>query len=125
MTLNSAMNSIRPDSATNAAKIPAWGGYVFKTVPEGAQEGHYQLRYVQRNGDQYVFDVNGATSVATYLGFVEHGTGGSLGTGTPVAPVASTTLVYDAALVMADYGAEWTTGNNADFEAARSGGGVW
>ena len=122
MTLNSAMNSIRPNSATNAAKIPAWGGYIFKTVPEGAQENHYQLRYVQRNGDQYVFDVNGATSVATYVGYVEHGSGGSLGTGSPV---STTPLTYDAALVMADYGADWMTGNNADFEAARSGGGVW
>lgn len=122
MTLNSAMNSIRPDSATNAAKIPAWGGYIFKTVPEGAQENHYQLRYVQRNGDQYVFDVNGATSVATYVGYVEHGSGGSLGTGSPV---STTPLTYDAALVMADYGSDWMTGNNADFEAARSGGGVW
>ena len=122
MTLNSAMNSIRPDSATNAAKIPPWGGYVFKTVPEGAQEGHYQLRYVKRSGDQFVYDVDGATSTPTYIGYIAHGSGGSLGTG---APVSSTSLTYDPALLKADYGAEWITGNNADFEAARSGSGEW
>lgn len=107
------------DQARNAAKIPEWHGYVYKTTTGLTEQqiaaGMYKLVFVKANGDQYVFQWDGLADF-TYLGYIENDDG-ELGTG---APVAGTTLVFDADFLEAVAAETWTIGAQATYESRRT-----
>lgn len=84
-----------------AAKRPSWGGYVKKTVTE-TSTGAYTLTFKNRAGTEYVYTWNGTAWSAP-----------------------STPLSVDAEIMAAMAASDWIAGSVADFEAARSGSGVW
>jgi len=108
----------------DAAKDQSWGGYLHKTTSglsaADITAGKFKLIFVQRDGDQYVFLVDGATW--TYSGYIAKGASGAKGTGTPV---SGTALELDTQLMKAIAGDNWLVGSMTDFESARSGSGEW
>ena len=112
------------NAAKNAAKIPSWHGYVFKTTTGLTEEeiaaGKYKLVFVKANGDQYVFQWDGVADF-TYLGFIENDDG-ALGDDTPV---PGTTLVFDADLLEAVAANSWESGAQATYETRRTAGSNW
>jgi len=125
MNIQYALNAINAATASqDAAKDQSWGGYVHKTTSglsdADVTAGKYKLIFVQRDGDQFVFLVNGATW--TYSGYIEHGSAGAKGTGTPE---PATDLPLDSDLMKAFAGDNWILGSLTDFEEARSGAGEW
>lgn len=87
-----------------AAKRPAWGGYVKKTVTtaEGSSTETYTLTFVKRNGTSFTYTWDGSAFVAP-----------------------TTTVALDDEFLAAMLATDWTSGNAADFEASRSGNGDW
>jgi len=127
MNMKDALAACSAASTTrNAAKDQSWGGYVHKTTAglatSDVADGDYKLIFVQRDGDQYVYTVDGTTGAYTYTGYVAKGASGAKGTGSPV---AGTALELDAVLMKAIVGDGWITGTMADFESARNGAGEW
>ena len=65
MPISNIIRTIQASDPTqNAAKVPEWHGYVYKTTT-GLTEaeiaaGKYKLIYVKANGDQYVFQWDGS-----------------------------------------------------------------
>ena len=112
------------DQARNAAKVPEWHGYVYKTTTglsdADIAAGKYKLIYVKANGDQYVFQWDGVADF-TYLGFIENDDG-ALGDDTPV---PGTTLVFDADLLEAVAANSWESGAQATYETRRTAGSNW
>lgn len=126
MTFSNAIANISPVSqARNAAKIPSWHGYVWKTTTgmsdEDVNAGKYQLRFVKSDGSQYVFTWDGAGDYA-YTGYIAAGSGGSLGTGDPV---VGTTLALDADLLEALTYDTWDTYAQSYLDAQRTTEGAW
>ena len=121
MTFAGAMSSISGlTTDNNAAKANGWGGYVYKVQTEAQTEtGAYQVRFVKRNGDQYVYAYSG--TAWSYGGYIANDNG-ALGTGDPV---VGTTLVRDAMLHAAEMGENWTIGSQSAFEEERNGSGEW
>ena len=112
------------DSTHNAAKVPEWHGYVYKTTT-GLTEaevaaGKYKLIFVKANGDQYVYQWDGLADF-TYLGYIANDDG-ALGTGSPV---PGTTLVQDADLPEAIAEETWTIGAQATYESRRTADSNW
>ena len=112
------------DPARNAAKVPEWHGYVYKTTT-GLNEqqiaaGMYKLIYVKANGDQYVFQWDGVADF-TYLGYIAND-GGSLGSGSPN---PETPLVQDADLLEAYASDTWTIGAQETYESRRTADSNW
>ena len=112
------------DLTRNAAKVPEWHGYVYKTT-NGLSEadvaaGMYKLVFVKANGDQYVYQFDGLADF-TYLGYIVNDDG-ELGTG---APASGTTLAFDPDLLEAVAAETWTIGAQATYEARRTAGSNW
>ena len=112
------------DQSRNAAKVPEWHGYVYKTTTGLSEQqvaaGMYKLIYVKANGDQYVYQWDGLADF-TYLGYIENDDG-SLGTG---APDPGTTLVQDADLLEAYAAERWTIGAQETYESRRTADSNW
>ena len=112
------------DPARNAAKVPEWHGYVYKTTTgltdEQIAAGMYKLIYVKANGDQYVFQWDGVADFI-YLGYIANNSG-DLGSG---APNSETTLVQDADLLEAYAAETWTIGAQATYESRRTADSNW
>ena len=112
------------DPARNAAKVPEWHGYVYKTTTgltdEQIAAGMYKLIYVKANGDQYVFQWDGIADF-TYLGYIANNSG-DLGSG---APNSETPLVQDADLLEAYAAETWTIGAQATYESRRTADSNW
>ena len=112
------------NAARNAAKIPQWHGYVYKTTTGLTEEeiaaGKYKLVFVKANGDQYVFQWDGVADF-TYLGYVANDDG-ALGDDTP-AP--GTTLVFDPDFLEAVAASNWESGAQATYETRRTAGSNW
>ena len=112
------------DPARNAAKVPEWHGYVYKTTTgltdEQIAAGMYKLIYVKANGDQYVFQWDGVADF-TYLGYIANNSG-DLGSG---APNSETPLVQDADLLEAYAAETWTIGAQATYESRRTADSNW
>ena len=112
------------DSARNAAKVPEWHGYVYKTTTGLTEQqvaaGMYKLVFVKANGDQYVFQWDGLADF-TYLGYIVNDDG-ELGTG---APVPGTTLVFDADLLEAVAEETWQIGAQETYESRRTADSNW
>lgn len=87
-----------------AVKRPSWGGYIKKTVTSAADATPvtFTLTWKKRNGNETVYTWNGSAWVAP-----------------------GTALSLDADLMTAICASDWIVGRTADFEAARSGSGVW
>ena len=125
MPISNVIRTIQAsDSTQNAAKVPEWHGYVYKTTT-GLSEadvaaGKYKLVFVKANGDQYVYQWDGVADF-TYLGYIVNDDG-ELGTGNPV---PGTTLVHDADLLEAYAAETWYTGAQATFEARRTASSNW
>lgn len=112
------------DKTRNAAKVPEWHGYVYKTTT-GLSEadiaaGKYKLVFVKANGDQYVFQWDGLADF-TYLGYIANDSG-SLGNGSPD---PGTTLVFDADLLEAVAEETWTIGAQETYESRRTADSNW
>ena len=112
------------DTTRNAAKVPEWHGYVYKTTT-GLTEadvaaGKYKLIFVKANGDQYVYQFDGLADFA-YLGYVANDDG-ALGTGSPV---PGTTLAQDPDLLEAYAAETWTIGAQSTYESRRTAGSNW
>ena len=112
------------DSTRNAAKVPEWHGYVYKTTTglsdADIAAGKHKLVFVKANGDQYVYQWDGVADY-TYLGYIANDDG-ALGTGTPV---STTTLVFDQDLLEAVAEETWTVGAQATFESRRTADSNW
>ena len=112
------------DQARNAAKVPEWHGYVYKTTTGLTEQqvaaGMYKLVFVKANGDQYVYQWDGLADF-TYLGYIENDDG-ALGDGDPV---PGTTLVHDADLLEAYVAETWTIGAQATYESRRTADSNW
>lgn len=112
------------DPARNAAKVPEWRGYVYKTTTgltdEQIAAGMYKLIYVKANGDQYVFQWDGVADF-TYLGYIANNSG-DLGSG---APNPETPLMQDADLLEAYAAETWTIGAQATYESRRTADSNW
>ena len=112
------------DPARNAAKVPEWHGYVYKTTTgltdEQIAAGMYKLIYVKANGDQYVFQWDGVADF-TYLGYIANNSG-DLGS---AAPNPETPLVQDADLLEAYAAETWTIGAQATYESRRTADSNW
>ena len=112
------------NAAKNAAKIPQWHGYVYKTTTglteQEIADGKYKLVFVKANGDQYVFEWDGVADF-TYLGYVVNDDG-ELGTGDPV---PDTTLVFDPDLLEAVSANNWESGAQETYDARRTAGSNW
>ena len=112
------------DATRNAAKVPEWHGYVYKTTTglsdADIAAGKYKLIFVKANGDQYVFQWDGLADF-TYLGYIANDDG-ALGTGSPV---PGTTLVFDQDLLEAVAEETWTVGAQATFESRRTADSNW
>lgn len=92
-----------------AAKRSAWGGYVKKIVTSApdAEVETYKLTFQVRTGSTtYEYEFKVVDGVLKW-----------------VAP--STMVPFDAEIIEAMIADDWITGSTADFEAARSGSGVW
>lgn len=87
-----------------AAKRPAWGGYVKKavTTAEGSSVETYTLTFVKRDGTSFAYEWDGSAFVAP-----------------------ATAVALDDEFLSAMLALDWTSGNAADFEASRSGSGEW
>ena len=125
MPISNIIRTIQASDPTqNAAKVPEWHGYVYKTTTGLTEQevaaGKYKLIYVKANGDQYVYQWDGLADFA-YLGYIENDDG-ALGTGSPV---SGTTLVQDADLLEAYAAETWTIGAQATYEARRTAGSNW
>ena len=112
------------DATRNAAKVPEWHGYVYKTTTGLTEQqvaaGMYKLVFVKANGDQYVYQWDGIADF-TYLGCIANDDG-ALGTGNPV---PGTTLVFDADLLEAVAAETWTIGAQATYESRRTSDSNW
>lgn len=112
------------DPARNAAKVPEWHGYVYKTTTgltdEQIAAGMYKLIYVKANGDQYVFQWDGVADFI-YLGYIANNSG-DLGSG---ALNPETPLVQDADLLEAYAAETWTIGAQATYESRRTADSNW
>ena len=112
------------DQARNAAKVPEWHGYAYKTTTGLTEQqvaaGMYKLVFVKANGDQYVYQWDGLADF-TYLGCIANDDG-ELGTGDPV---PGTTLVFDADLLEAVAEETWQIGAQTTFESRRTASSNW
>ena len=112
------------DATRNAAKVPEWHGYVYKTTTGLTEQqvaaGMYKLVFVKANGDQYVFQWDGLADF-TYLGCIANDDG-ELGTGDPV---PGTTLVFDPDLLEAVSANNWESGAQETYDARRTAGSNW
>ena len=112
------------NAAKNAAKIPSWHGYVWKTTTGLTEDeiaaGKYKLVFVKANGDQYVYEWDGVADF-TYLGYVVNDDG-KLGTGDPV---PGTTLVLYPDFLEAVAANNWESGAQATYDARRTAGTNW
>ncbi len=101
MTFAEAINTIINASSRNAIKRPAWGGYVYRGAIT-AETGAFTLTFKTRSGTEYVYSFSGSAWTAP-----------------------STPLSIDAELMESFLADDWITGTSTDFEASRSGQGVW
>ena len=101
MTFAEAINTIVNGSSKNAIKRPAWGGYVYRSAITAAT-GAFTLTFKTRSGTEYVYSFSGSAWSAP-----------------------STSLSIDAELMRSFLADDWITGTSTDFEASRSGQGVW
>lgn len=87
-----------------AAKRPSWGGYVKKTVTtaEDSSVETYTLTFVKRDGTSFIYTWDGTAFVAP-----------------------TTKIALDDEFLAAMLASDWTSGEAADFELARSGTGDW
>ena len=112
------------DTTQNAAKVPEWHGYVYKTTTGLTEQevaaGKYKLIFVKANGDQYVYQFDGVADF-TYIGYIANDDG-ALGTGSPA---SGTTLEQDADLLEAYAAETWTIGAQATYESRRTAGSNW
>ena len=112
------------NAAKNAAKIPSWHGYVYKTTTglsdADIAAGKHQLVFVKANGDQYVYEWDGVADF-TYLGYVANSEG-ELGSGDPV---PGTTLVFDPDFLEAVSANNWESGAQETYDARRTAGSNW
>ena len=115
---------IAANAAKNAAKVPSWHGYVYKTT-DGLDEGEiaagkYKLVFVKANGDQYVYEWDGVADFE-YLGFVANSEG-ELGTGDPV---PGTTLAFDPDFLEAVLANNWEIGAQETYDTRRTADSNW
>ena len=101
MTFADAIRSITTGSTRDAAKRPAWGGYVYRGAIDAATGG-YTLTYKNRSGTTYAYTFSGSAWTAP-----------------------STALDIDGELQAAMVADDWIVGTAADFEASRAGAGTW
>lgn len=129
MTFSNAVNNMSAANATrDAAKIPEWKGYVYKSVDDMSDAdvtaGKFKLIFVKSDGDQYVYTWGGTTSPQyDYTGHIAAGSNKALGTGDPD---STTKLIMDEELLAALAVDTWDTGAQATFDDQRvSATGVW
>lgn len=112
------------DATRNAAKVPGWHGYIYKTTAGLSEQqvaaGLYKIIYVKANGDQYVFQFDGVADF-TYLGYIANADG-ELSSGDPV---PGTPLEQDADLLEAYATDTWTIGAQATYESRRTADSNW
>ena len=112
------------DATRNAAKVPEWHGYVYKTTTGLAEDevaaGKYKLVFVKANGDQYVYEWDGVADF-TYLGYVANDEG-ALDDGEPV---PGTTLVLDPDFLEAVAANNWESGSQETYDTRRTDGSNW
>ena len=112
------------NAAKNAAKIPSWHGYVWKTTTGLTEEeiaaGKYKLVFVKANGDQYVYEWDGVADY-TYLGYIANDEG-ALDDGDPV---PGTTLAFDPDFLEAISANNWESGAQETYDARRTAGSNW
>ena len=112
------------NAAKNAAKVPSWHGYVYKTttgLDEGEiASGKYKLVFAKANGDQYVYEWDGVADFE-YLGYVANSEG-ELGTGDPV---PGTTLAFDPDFLEAVAANNWESGSQETYDTRRTAGSNW
>jgi len=101
MTFADAITTIVNSSNVNAVKRTSWGGYVYRS-DINETTGAYTLTFKNRSGTTYEYSYNGSTWTAP-----------------------STPAAIDAELLESLIANDWITGTAANFEAARSGQGVW
>ena len=129
MDLSSALSYMKADDATlNAAKFPAWAGYVYKTTTGLTEQevaaGKHRMVFVHADGDQYIFKWDGVADYG-YEGYLQHGTSNALADISSGSPVSGTALPFDADFLEAVSAVSWETGAQATFEGRRTGGGLW
>ena len=112
------------DSARNAAKVPEWHGYVYKTTTGLTEQqvaaGMYKLVFVKANVDQYVYEWDGVADF-TYLGYIANDEG-ALDDGDPV---PGTTLAFDPDFLEAVAANNWESGAQETYDARRTAGSNW
>lgn len=101
MTFQEAIMTIVASSTRNAARRPAWGGYVKRSTVD-AGTGGYTLTFKERSGTETTYTFSGTT-------WTEPGTA----------------LSIDAELLASILADDWSIGTSADFENSRSGDGKW
>lgn len=101
MTFADAITTILNSSNVDAVKRTSWGGYVYRSSID-AETGAHTLTFKNRSGTTYEYSYSGSTWTAP-----------------------STAAAIDAELLESFIANDWITGSAADFEAARSGQGVW
>ena len=101
MTFADAIINILNSSNYDAVKRTSWGGYVYRS-DINATTGAYTLTFKNRAGTTYVYSFDGSAWTAP-----------------------STAVAIDAELLEAMMATDWNVGKATDFEAARSGQGVW
>lgn len=101
MTFADAIRTIIYSTNYNAVKRTSWGGYVYRSDIDETT-GAYTLTFKNRSGTTYVYSFSGSAWTAP-----------------------STAAAIDAELLAAFIADDWIAGTAADFEAARSGQGVW
>ena len=101
MTFADAVQRIVESSTTDAAKRPAWGGYVKRGAVDAAT-GAYTLTFKKRDGTESTYTFSGSAWTAP-----------------------ATALPIDAELLAALIADDWIVGTSADMENARTGSGEW
>lgn len=101
MTFADAIRTIASSTTRDAAKRPAWGGYVYRGAID-ATTGGYTLTYKNRSGTTYAYTFSGSAWTAP-----------------------STALSIDGELQAAFVADDWIVGTATDFEASRAGSGTW
>ena len=101
MTFADAIRTIASSTTRDAAKRPAWGGYVYRGTVD-ATTGGYTPTYKDRAGNTYAYTFSGSAWTAP-----------------------STALSIDGELQAAFVADDWIVGTATDFEASRACSGTW
>lgn len=124
MTFSNAVQSMSLSGSYNAAKIPSWHGYVYKTNANLTEDeiaaGKFKVIFVKSNGDQFVFTYDGVADYS-FTGYIANSSG-ELGTGSAV---AGTNLVVDPDLLEALLSDRWETNSQEYLDGQRTSEGEW